>query len=423
MLRITLGVLFLALSTQGHAETLINTEKLVQAEGLVNLVSINYGQEQNWVKLKERVMPNYPKPLARYGNHGMVMLKVKLNADASEILQIDTVASDHPLFEREAVRAMLKSQFTWSGPESNTEPVQVFAPMRFIIAESQGSVIPGMSVKPFTFPKKSSSKLPEDLQYDVAPEVLIAAAPIYPFELLQKKVTGEATISAVVDPEGNIQQVKILKSSHEAFGLSAKAMMEAWKLKPAQRNKQATWTVFSMVKKFDLGDRDVDLSEQSKLILEQWKKGKEKFYTLSELDHIPKALYRPQPVFPPALAPVERNYDEGKVMVKFFVDEQGMVHLPQIVSSQQNDLAWAALTAVGRWQFEPPTVNKVPVKAILQLPISFTRPAPEVNDELLRAIATIADEGLSPRQLGRNNAEAPAVPEAAPEAPLVELLP
>lgn len=415
MLRITLGVLLLALSIQGHTTELAD---IVQGHEL---------KVTNMVGYKNKVTPKYPQQLVHYGNHGLVVLDVHLSADASEILEVNTLLSDHPLFEREAVRAILKSQFTVLPPTRFTTSFKIKAPVRFSIVEPQGSLMPNTSVKPFKFPKKSSSKLPEDLQYDVAPEVLIAAAPIYPFELLQKKVTGEATIWAVVDPEGNIQQVKVLSSSHEAFGLSAKAMMESWKLKPAQRNKQATWTVFNMVKKFDLSDRDVDLSEQSKLILEQWKKGKAKFYTLSELDRVPKALYHPQPVIPPALPPVERNFDEGKVMVKFFVDDQGMVHLPQIVSSQQNDLAWAALTAVGRWQFEPPTVNKVPVKAILQLPISFTRPAPEVNDELLRAIATIADEGLSPRQLGPDNAESSALPEAAPEAPaevpLVELLP
>lgn len=373
MLRLLSLLLLLTLSSQTYATEDFDWASISKIDwgAIPEIMQSTY--TFGGVEYAEQVKPIYPAQLMRFGNHGIVRLKVILSGDASEILEISPVSSDHPLFEREAVRSMLKSRFKLVGGAPYPGPFSVIAPIRFTLSEPAGSLT-GTSVKPYKFPPKSPSKLPQEFQYDQAPEIVSAVAPVYPFELLQNKVTGKATISAVVDPEGNIRRVTVLKSSHEAFGLATKAMMESWKLSAAKRNNEPIWTIFSMEKTFSLEDRDLDVSEQTKSMLQKLKAGENQFYQLNQLDNIPTARFHPSPVSPPSLQADAPRVASRKVMVKFILDEQGLVHLPHIVSADAPDVAWAALTAVARWQFTPPTVNNMPVQAILKLPIAFDAP-------------------------------------------------
>ena len=60
-----------------------------------------------------------------------------------------------------------------------------------------------------------------------------------------------------------------------------------------------------------------------------------------------------------------------KVVTEFFVDPDGAVQLPKTVSASNEELGWAAATAVKRWIFETPIKAGRAVHARHQLLFDF----------------------------------------------------
>jgi len=65
----------------------------------------------------------------------------------------------------------------------------------------------------------------------------------------------------------------------------------------------------------------------------------------------PKALEQPMPKYPAALAP---RQVEGTAAVRFYVDQDGRVRLPELIEATSPEFAEAALAAVAQWRYEPP---------------------------------------------------------------------
>ncbi|MBI2812914.1 MAG: TonB family protein [Opitutae bacterium] len=75
---------------------------------------------------------------------------------------------------------------------------------------------------------------------------------------------------------------------------------------------------------------------------------------LQSLPSAPKAIHQPMPAYPAALT---GKGVEGRAEVRFFVDEEGRVRLPQVVAATKPEFAAAALAAVAQWRYEPPRVG------------------------------------------------------------------
>jgi protein TonB len=72
-------------------------------------------------------------------------------------------------------------------------------------------------------------------QVDHIPAVLYQARPVYPSALAKNGITGEATISFVVDSQGNVRNVSTVKSTHAEFGTAAVEAVQKWKFQPGQK--------------------------------------------------------------------------------------------------------------------------------------------------------------------------------------------
>lgn len=75
---------------------------------------------------------------------------------------------------------------------------------------------------------------------------------------------------------------------------------------------------------------------------------------LQTLDRAPKALKQPMPVYPAKLQP---KAIEGSAAVRFYVDEEGRVRLPEVIEATTPEFADAALAAVAQWRYEPPQIE------------------------------------------------------------------
>lgn len=75
-------------------------------------------------------------------------------------------------------------------------------------------------------------------ELDQQPRAIFQAAPIYPFEMRQKKQAGEVYMLFVVDAQGRVVSPRVEKSSDPAFERPALEAVKQWKFEPAIRNGQ-----------------------------------------------------------------------------------------------------------------------------------------------------------------------------------------
>lgn len=75
-------------------------------------------------------------------------------------------------------------------------------------------------------------------ELDQQPRAIFQAAPIYPFEMRQRKQAGEVYLLFVVDAQGRVQSPRVEKSSDSAFEKPALEAVRQWKFEPAMRNGQ-----------------------------------------------------------------------------------------------------------------------------------------------------------------------------------------
>lgn len=72
---------------------------------------------------------------------------------------------------------------------------------------------------------------------------------------------------------------------------------------------------------------------------------------LQSLARAPKPLAQPMPVYP---AKLQSKAIEGSAAVRFYVDEEGRVRLPEVIEATTQEFADAVLAAVAQWRYEPP---------------------------------------------------------------------
>jgi protein TonB len=60
--------------------------------------------------------------------------------------------------------------------------------------------------------------------------------PDFPMDMRRANVSGVVTINCLVDPRGEVQDLKVVKSTNVAFIQPALEALKKWKFKPAQRD-------------------------------------------------------------------------------------------------------------------------------------------------------------------------------------------
>lgn len=70
--------------------------------------------------------------------------------------------------------------------------------------------------------------------YDEAPRPLRNPAPAYPSEIATEKVSAKVLLAVYVDVNGDVSEVKVLKSSDTRFDeIAATSVKSNWKFQPA----------------------------------------------------------------------------------------------------------------------------------------------------------------------------------------------
>ena len=93
-----------------------------------------------------------------------------------------------------------------------------------------------------------------------------------------------------------------------------------------------------------------------------------KVYAQREVDSLPIAVARTNPVYPRSL---QQRGIEGTVTVSFLVDAGGNVQNVRLIKATDRLFADAAVSAIKHWRFQPGLKNGRPVATTLELPVNF----------------------------------------------------
>lgn len=97
--------------------------------------------------------------------------------------------------------------------------------------------------------------LPVSARADKTPPVVVRAVPPeFPYELRRSGVSGIVLVNCLIDDSGSVQDMKVEKSSNDAFVQPAMNALKKWKFKPAQENGSNISVRVSIPIKFTIHD-------------------------------------------------------------------------------------------------------------------------------------------------------------------------
>jgi protein TonB len=59
--------------------------------------------------------------------------------------------------------------------------------------------------------------------------------PVFPEDMRRDGISGVVTVSILIDEKGNVQEPKVIKTSHDSFSQPAMEALAKWKFKPAKQ--------------------------------------------------------------------------------------------------------------------------------------------------------------------------------------------
>lgn len=308
--------------------------------------------------------PAYPQAMRYQGRDGLVLLSYVVTRDG-RVANPVAILSSHPDFSQATIAAVRQWRFKPGKVNGRAVNVRVNQAFPFSLIEE------GTSSGP-----QHPPELPEEFRWREPPIPLKFGVPVYPFDDLRAGTGGRASINTIVGVHGRVETVHVVAATTPAMGEALRAMVESWTFQPAKhRNGRPGRAVFGLTLDFHPeGEGGVPVSASAREILARLRDAPDKIATLRDLDAPPQPLFREAPVYPLALQSGGRT---GNAEIEFYIDEDGIVQLPRVVSATAPEFGYAAVHAVSEWRFTPPLRQRKPVVVRARIPIDFNLPDEE----------------------------------------------
>lgn len=358
---LTLGLGLLALASVGRpAESSRELDEAMEALDL-------RAMPKNSKKPKgiKQGPPIYPYEMSRAGIIGSVIIEFIIDK-TGDVRNAHVVQSNNPWFERPALDAVMAWKF--APGEVDGKPVNTRVSQ---LIEFNLEPVAGRELELWKITKgKDHDKLPPEYQWEQPPMPKTTQFPVYPFEQLKAGTAGKARVAYVVGPKGTVLAAKVTEATAPEFGAAVMAMIDGWQFKPAKlKDGKPGFARLATEYEFKPGGRaDVPVSDEARAILKLLEKKPEAIVRFEDLDRAPKPVSQRPPVYPSAL---KEAGQEGNAVIEFYVDKQGDVQLPRIVSSTAPEFGYAAVQAVATWRFQPATKAGKPVIVRARIPVGF----------------------------------------------------
>lgn len=188
--------------------------------------------------------------------------------------------------------------------------------------------------------------------------------PQFPSAMLMDGVTqGRAVIAVTIDATGRVRDTLPLAYSHLRFARTSEEALRDWRFAPARYDGQAVpvqvelnfdytaegAVITSNITNHFLFDRFDNIMGGTLV----YRPGKP-----TQLDRPPVRVSGTAPQYARAAA---KDGLQGRVRVRFYIDEKGEVRQPAVASDAHPYLAEQAVNAVREWKFEPVTSHGQPV--------------------------------------------------------------
>ena len=316
--------------------------------------------------------PVYPEVMRESGLRGEVLVDFIVDREG-RVTRAYVVRSLNPAFDEPALEAVRRWRFEPGRKGDVPVNTHMRVPIAFRLDGEWEGGDSGLNVQQHA----KQADLPEEFRYDVAPKPRGMVLPVYPYELLRENVKGDATVSFVISETGKIIRSGLVKASRPEFGAATLAMIEQWEFEPALKAGRPTRSRFGFEQEFSLSDGGI-VPEKVKDLLTLERKSPDRIVSAGKLDMRLKPVVMIPPVFPRSLG---AEIAKGEAMVEVLIDEEGQPRLPRIVSASDPAFGWAALQAVARWRFDPPTLKGLPVVTRVRIPFDFQIKADEAVEK------------------------------------------
>ena len=200
-----------------------------------------------------------------------------------------------------------------------------------------------------------------------APESVKAVAPVYPYFLLKRRVTGGATVRQSRVPDGTNEPPEVINASKKDFGLALAAALRFYDITPAHVMGQPAAAMLNASFDFNPANPDLRLPEKTLRLLADETQHPEKIIPEDNLDGRLK-IQRNAP------GRNEISYNDvlkGSTIIEFLVDETGQVHLPRIIKTSVQEAAYVLMQQISMRAYDPPMQNGKPVVARARETMTF----------------------------------------------------
>lgn len=179
---------------------------------------------------------------------------------------------------------------------------------------------------------------------ETAPAPLSPIRPDFPKTLEQEGAEGRVKVQFIVRPDGSLDKILVIDSTHDAFSQAAIEALKAVEWKPGTRN-------------------GVPISCRIILPVDfRFQNGNEK------VDTIPEPIEPIRPKYPSKL---RRAAIEGTVILRFLITNKGSVRDIQVVRSDYDQLIKPAIKAIEKTKWRPARLDGRPIQHYLEKSIQF----------------------------------------------------
>ena len=325
------------------------------------------------VEVKPKVLHSvkfvHPEEAIRDSLEGKVFLKFRVNVDGS--VSDVKVLKGKEIFHKAAIDAISQYRFKPAEHNGKVVPIWMTQPITFQLLNDKFDVkeiVDKVNVQEVV--KKTDKyvlrigRRVDVLAYDeveVKPHPIDIVTPVYPEEAKKKKIEGKVTLKVVVDVDGSVSDVSVLKGPEIFRQASIDAALQ-FRFKPAEHKGKVVPVWMVMPIEFSLGSTDTDLQLTSPVPIDA--DGNEvevsKFF---EVEAKPELLQSVKFVYPPRVT----------VRLELKVNVDGSVSDVKVLKGPE-EFHQAAIDAISQYRFKPGTLNGKVVPVRMQPSIIFRLP-------------------------------------------------
>lgn len=292
-------------------------------------------------------LPIYTQQLRDSGKEGRVTIDFTIGSrgEVTGLLAVEN--SDEPLAEQ-AVAAIARWRFKAPGADSRITGRNWRTSFNFA-----GGVVTWEGI--WENPDKVENA-----------RILKTARLKYPERLGELANGGLVVLTVFVTEQGDVEQPKVLVSSHQKFEAAAIESVLKWKFKPAMRDGFPIRQKVTLPFLFRaIGSWGVDISEDPYVV----SKGKQ--------DQLPEELRFDVPPDPFKTVLAVHPYDQaiagkkGHADVAYVVGSNGRVLHTKILEASEPEFGMALAAALDAWEFRPAKLNGEPTDAVIRRKLDF----------------------------------------------------